>query len=1192
MDSVRLCSMASALCLLTAPCLAGSFDHVESDDFLHALEFEEDGVLPSIEGADDLWVENGAWNLDGEEPPFLKVEGDLAVFDTTGLGEGGGRFFNLEQPDLASGWGMEIDPSMSYTFEVRLRSTGGVDGVANGGVTNPGVSIWLANGADRALTVVRTDQIRWSIDPGEVIHEGDNASEFFNIRVAHHGPSGRYFIWRNSELIGRRLEAPASDPRVAVFLIDFGSSNECMGEFDYVRWEAGEVLAPPVDPSDTEAPAPPTGLVAEGEDGRVLLDWEDSGTDDVLCYNVYRSESAGGPHGLIKGGVVESEFIDDAVTNERTYSYVVRAVDTNDNVSEPSNEAQATPSAGVDVTPPAIPTGLSATAQSGSILLDWEDNLDDDLSGYVVRRSEVSGGPYTDIAEDVSESRYEDGSALLLTRYYYVVAAKDLAGNLSEPSAEANSILTTGIEEEIEKDSSEFAHALEFEEDGVPPSVEGADDGWVETGAWTEGPPPPYFEIEGGVARWDTTGLGQGGGRFFDFQQPNGASAWSSEVDPFSSYTFEVRLRVTGGVEGVANGGVTNPGATIWLANGVDRGLTVVRTDEVRWAISPDDVVLHEGDNSSEFVTLRVAHDGPSGTYSIFRNGALIGSDLVAPASDARTAVFLMDFGATNESAGEFDYVRWDSTGAYWPPIDPNDTTPPAPPTGLVAVPEDGRVLLSWNANTEDDLGSYEIGRSLSAGGPHTVIAQTGATSYADDGVQNGTTYYYVVMAVDVNRNTSDASEEVEATPEAGLDATPPAAPTGLQARVTLDGEVALTWNAGEDFDLDSYRVYRGTTSGGPYDLIAEGIQVFETEYLDDAVNLGTTYYYVVTALDFAGNESDPSLEIEATPEAFGDFPERAASSFAHQLHFETDGVLPSVEGADDGWLEGGAWVIDGEEPPSLEVTGGRLIFNTTGLGVGGGKAFDIHQPDGASAWSAGIDPSTSYTFEVRLSVDETDEQAVPNPGATIWLANGVDRALTRVMANQILWDINPGELLVDDDNSSEFVNVRVAYHAPSGKYFIWRDDQLVGEELEPPAGDARRAVFLIDFGSTNEAAGEFEYVAWDSTGAYAPGDEAPPPQHFVRADANGDGALSISDPVFDLSALFSGGPQSPCLEATDSNDDGIHDITDPVFTLSWLFSGGDIPPDPSPFTRTSADCGPDPDPPGLGCEAHPGCDG
>ena len=90
----------------------------------------------------------------------------------------------------------------------------------------------------------------------------------------------------------------------------------------------------------------------------------------------------------------------------------------------------------------------------------------------------------------------------------------------------------------------------------------------------------------------------------------------------------------------------------------------------------------------------------------------------------------------------------------------------------------------------------------------------------------------------------------------------PPAAPSGLTA-AAANAQVGLTWVGSTD--AVSYRVHRGTTSGGPYSAIAAGLTA--TSYSDTTVTNGVAYYYVVTALNGAG-ESTNSNEAAATPSA------------------------------------------------------------------------------------------------------------------------------------------------------------------------------------------------------------------------------------------------------------------------------------------------------------------------------------
>jgi carboxypeptidase T len=90
----------------------------------------------------------------------------------------------------------------------------------------------------------------------------------------------------------------------------------------------------------------------------------------------------------------------------------------------------------------------------------------------------------------------------------------------------------------------------------------------------------------------------------------------------------------------------------------------------------------------------------------------------------------------------------------------------------------------------------------------------------------------------------------------------PPAAPSGLVATAG-DGQIGLTWTAASG--ATGYSVHRGLTSGGPYAMAQTG--VVGTAFTDPGLANGTTYYYVVTATNQAG-ESASSNEASATPVA------------------------------------------------------------------------------------------------------------------------------------------------------------------------------------------------------------------------------------------------------------------------------------------------------------------------------------
>jgi hypothetical protein len=92
----------------------------------------------------------------------------------------------------------------------------------------------------------------------------------------------------------------------------------------------------------------------------------------------------------------------------------------------------------------------------------------------------------------------------------------------------------------------------------------------------------------------------------------------------------------------------------------------------------------------------------------------------------------------------------------------------------------------------------------------------------------------------------------------------PPAAPTGFTA--TAGNQiVSLNWNDNSESDMNGYNVYRSTTSGSGY-IKLNGSLLITSDYNDNYVTNGTTYYYVVTAVDAAGHESVNSSQVSAKP--------------------------------------------------------------------------------------------------------------------------------------------------------------------------------------------------------------------------------------------------------------------------------------------------------------------------------------
>jgi fibronectin type 3 domain-containing protein len=186
----------------------------------------------------------------------------------------------------------------------------------------------------------------------------------------------------------------------------------------------------------------------------------------------------------------------------------------------------------------------------------------------------------------------------------------------------------------------------------------------------------------------------------------------------------------------------------------------------------------------------------------------------------------------------------------------PAPAQPPAAPTGLMATAGNAQVSLTWSASA--GATSYHVKRSTASGGPYTQVSAPSGTSFTDTGLTNGTTYFYVVSAVNSSGESANSSQ-ASATPAAP--AQPPASPTALQA-TPANAQVALAWNASAG--ATSYHVKRSTTSGGPYTQVSAPAT---TNFTDAGLTNGTTYFYVVSAVNSVG-ESANSSQAGATPVA------------------------------------------------------------------------------------------------------------------------------------------------------------------------------------------------------------------------------------------------------------------------------------------------------------------------------------
>jgi hypothetical protein len=205
----------------------------------------------------------------------------------------------------------------------------------------------------------------------------------------------------------------ASTAYIGLALTSHNSSSLCTATFDNVTAPGWVNVTPP--------PAP-ASLAATVTNWNVALAWTASST--ATSYNVKRAVTYGGPYTVL-ANVTTTNYTDNALANGVNYYYVVTALNVG---GESTNSPQAVVPAQVFA-----PSGLSATAMSGTqVALVW--NAFANADSYNVKRSLVSGGPYTTLV-NVTVTNYTDPVSSMSAGYYYVVSA--LGGVETPNSAEA-----------------------------------------------------------------------------------------------------------------------------------------------------------------------------------------------------------------------------------------------------------------------------------------------------------------------------------------------------------------------------------------------------------------------------------------------------------------------------------------------------------------------------------------------------------------------------------------------------------------------------------------------------------------------------------------------------------------------------------------------------------------------------------
>jgi len=478
---------------------------------------------------------------------------------------------------------------------------------------------------------------------------------------------------------------------VGLEVTSHNSSSVCAATFDNLPAPGGSNALPP---------AAPATLTTTPGNGTVGLTWATSSS--ATSYNVKRALSYGGPYTLLANQSTTT-YTDTGLLSGTNYYYVVSALSS---AGESPNSTQ------VVVNEQVIePTGLSATAPSASLVnLVW--NVVTNATSYNVKRSPVSGGPYTTIATGVVATNYTDTVPVGM-EYYYVASA-----------------IFGGVE--------------------TPNSTEA-----------TVNPPYPWqtqdiglVGVTGSAAYAKGVFTAVGGGA--DIQNTGDAFRYVYSTAG-GNFTITARVASLQNINAWSKAGVMIRASL--ATNAANAFMAVTPGNGVTWQDRPTSGSATAYNNTTGLAApywVRLVRNGSTITGYVSADGVTWtqqGTASVTMGTTFYAGLALTSHDTANLATATFDNVL----APGWA-----TSAPPAAPATLSATAWDSLVVLNWPAVS--DAFSYNLKRATTSGGPYTIVTNTSATSVTDTGLSDGTGYYYVVSALNP-AGESVNSAQASATP-------------------------------------------------------------------------------------------------------------------------------------------------------------------------------------------------------------------------------------------------------------------------------------------------------------------------------------------------------------------------------------------------------------------------------------------
>ena len=468
-----------------------------------------------------------------------------------------------------------------------------------------------------------------------------------------------------------------------------------------------------------------------------------------------------------------------------------------------------------DITPPTVPTGLTAgTIASTSASFSWTASTDNvGVVAYDIFRngSKINSSTTTS---------FTDTGLTPNTAYSYTVSARDAAG---ASSAQSTALPITTLPAGTNSATVYYKPAAGWTSINIHYGI---------NNTWTT---PPGVAMTLACTGWYARTVSLGDATSFAATFNNGSGTWDNNGS--KNYTLGTgNVTVSGGVIGAGNpcAGVDTKPPSV-PASVISTG-TTASSISLSWAASTDDV-------------------GVTG-YNIYRNGAKVNSSATPSYTDTGLAANT----AYSYTISAFDAAKNESAQSA-PPL--TVSTQPATDSSAVVYYYTG--TRGWSSvNIHYGLnGTWTTppGTAMNEAGCTNWVKKTvnlGALTSMKADFNNGSTWdNNGGIDYTINAGTTTVKDGVVTTNAAApcvIDTTPPSNPTTLAG--TADGTtVTLTWIASTDPESPTI-TYVITRTGG------SGAQTFTAttnRYVDSSGAPNTTYSYTVVAKNATGLSSGAS---------------------------------------------------------------------------------------------------------------------------------------------------------------------------------------------------------------------------------------------------------------------------------------------------------------------------------------------